>query len=652
MSSKIKKKAKSVERTKHTIKQDAPQHTNNNNNNNNHQVVQIIFPSDVEIRKKKKKRGTSSAARKKKKEKDELLALLKQKLQEYDALHAQLQQANIKVPAELGIAVISHGQLKTNEEIQAYINDVQNKIAKLQELLQQQSAPAGLPMRLGAGVMQLANLPALPASAPLQPSYMQPFQQMPTQSTTAATVPTTPAVDPIQQRLQQIAKDVQDHLKEKGNDQIPAPPSSLAPTRPLPQTPAATRPPELANKEFFETISGLKVGQKRINVIAPKGWVDYYDRYRKYLEDLEYDVTQNQLMSGVFHIHLQQANNLLDSRDTILRDYKAWYRSLQPDVLKDIATLPELSAVKDLDQQIRKNLTLSIPNLAKQMLQEQNIPVKEVTMGDTDPAIVARIQKGGTKPFTKSEDNEAYQKYQDEYTEVNDELKKIKTQIIKGGFGAVKANELANDINDLDKKLFAIYKGLPPNVKLAVNVNNDEMNARINEVRETLAKATFNEPSRPTRVPRMSEQKASGIIDAYLAQKEANKDPPAYSNDVKNAVINLFGDEFDKTLQSKSLEFKAEAILAKETQRLEDKHRVEVLGDKGKEAVDTLETYTDKYVEDEKPKYTKAVQAAVLFLFGKKFEQSISKKKANEKAEEIFAKFKAWKNRTKKENIK
>lgn len=650
MSSKIKKKAKSVERTKHTIKQDAPQHTNNNNNNNNNQVVQIIFPSDVEIRKKKKKRGTSSAARKKKKEKDELLTLLKQKLQEYDALHAQLQQANIKVPAELGIAVISHGQLKTNEEIQAYINDVQNKIAKLQELLQQQSAPAGLPMRLGAGVMQLANLPALPASAPLQPSYMQPFQRMPTQSTTASTVPTTPAVDPIQQRLQQIAKDVQDHLKEKGTDQIPAPPSGLAPTTPAAQ-PAQTEPiipappipktgpgAELANAEFFETITGLKVGKKRMSVVAPKGWVDYYDRYRKFLEDVQYDTIRNQLTPGVFHIKLEQANNLLDSKNAIYKDYLTWHGALQPAVLNAIATLSPLSVVRELDQQIKTNLSMDLPGLATQILKAENIPVKEVTMGDTDPAIVARIQKGGKKPFTKSEDNEAYQKYQDEHTEVTDELTKMKKRILKGDLTESDVQALDKKINVLETKIFNTYQGLPPNVKLAVTVNNDEMTARFNELREKLAKE--NAMKQP-RIIIMNKSKAEKTIKEYLQQKERNKDPPAYSNDVRSAVIALFGNAYEKTLQSKSLQEKADSILEKMGQYNTGS------GDMV-QAMLTIDEYTDKYVEDEKPKYTKAVQSAVLLMFGKEFEESISKKKANEKAEEIFRKFTAWKNQPKK----
>ena len=627
MTSKNKKKVKSVERAKKKHVATGVQANNQivKNDNNNHQMVQIIFPSDLEIRKKKKKRGTSSAARKKKKEKDELLALLKQKLQEYDALHAQLQQANIKVPAELGIAVISHGQLKTNEEIQSYINDVQNKIAQLQQLLQQQSAPVGLPMRLGAGIMQLANQPALPASTPLAPAY--------TPIPAATTSQPAATVDPIQQQLQHMAKEVQDHLKNKGNV-IPAPPSGIDPTRPLPPVPQRPLPevpttqlsPDVA--QYFENTI-MKIGDRKVDVLAPKGWYDYYGRYRRYLENVQYDTVQNQLMPGVFHIPLNKANDLLDSRSALLKDYENWYAGLKPDVRTIVEKSPSLNTVRQLHDELRKHLSTDIPALAKEILQARQIVVKEITMGNTDPKIAVRIQSGGEAPYIKASDNEAYKKYNDEYTTSLDELYKINKTISKGNLTEAQIVAQDKKINDLETKLFNIYQNTPANVKLAVTVHNDKLNARFNEVRESLSKVIPQE-----RVVQMTEQKAADIIAAYLEQKQHNKEPPAYSNDVKSAVIKLYGEDYEKTLP-KPIGDKAESIFTRETQRLQDLH----LGSEEDFAAytnahETIETYIDNAITGKRPTYSQPIQEAVKLMFGPRFVRSVGEAKtAKDKAQ-------------------
>ena len=157
----------------------------NTNKNTNNQIVQILFPNDVELRKvkKKKKRKPSNT-----KKRDELLETLKQNLENYDNLQQQAQQLKIKIPTEIGISVINRSDLKTDTDIQNYIDDVSKKTTLLQELINKNkqvnlfSISTPFPNRLGSGII---NLPTLPPAIP-QTIMPTPVAPIPTSSSTSS----------------------------------------------------------------------------------------------------------------------------------------------------------------------------------------------------------------------------------------------------------------------------------------------------------------------------------------------------------------------------------------------------------------------------------------------------------------------------------
>jgi hypothetical protein len=298
------------------VKQPLSSGNQNANSNKNTQVVQIVFPEDTEIRKvKKKKKGKSQAQKKKEEQREQLLNQLKQRLEEYDRLQEEAQKLKIKIPESLGIKVISKADLKTNEDIQNYINDVINKIAKLQQLVKTpQSTSMGLPMRLGSGINILPSLP--PQFTPQQPPIIPP-QRPP------IIPPSTPPQEPdkTKEQLDRIAKDIQDRLEEGGTF------SSFTPFTPeQPDQPAGA---DIPIEEGELVLSkGIKYGDKRIDVEAPKGWEPIYNKYRIFLESVEFITGKNEILDGVYHIPLENENELFTAKDQIRNDYLTWFNSL------------------------------------------------------------------------------------------------------------------------------------------------------------------------------------------------------------------------------------------------------------------------------------------------------------------------------------
>ena len=228
----VKKKTKSVERVKKKKIEEKPiieniqvkQPLSKGSQNLNNQIVQVIFPADMEIRKVKKKKRKRTP--KKDNEREELLNELKEKLNQYDSLQEEAQQANIKIPSELGLSIINKSDLKTNEDIKTYINDIVKKIGLLQELIEKTKTPApstGLPLRMGSGLIGLQP----PIQPQIQPQIQPPIQpiQIPIQPVRPQVQPApVQPVDDKQARLQRLIKAAQDRIAGQGGTVPVAPP--------------------------------------------------------------------------------------------------------------------------------------------------------------------------------------------------------------------------------------------------------------------------------------------------------------------------------------------------------------------------------------------------------------------------------------------
>ena len=221
------KPKKSVERVKNdksvkadiiaTNKEDA-------NQNINKQSVQIIFPADTEIRKvkKKKKRKKTNT------ERNKLLDQLRAVLQQFDDTEKELRQKNIPIPAELGVPLIKTDQLKTNDDIKNFINDISSKIVKLRELLEKpqglQATPFGINPLLTRPAYRQPTM-AIPQIIPQQPQINIPRVVIPPSTKPSGTgTGTADTGDATQRALQQIAEETKRELERQGKS-VPTDPN-------------------------------------------------------------------------------------------------------------------------------------------------------------------------------------------------------------------------------------------------------------------------------------------------------------------------------------------------------------------------------------------------------------------------------------------
>ena len=566
------KKPKSVERVKIVKRANPtkPEISQRNNDNANANIVQVIFPADTELRKvRKKRKGKSSAMRKRDKEKDELLETLKQKLNEYDQLQVQAQKANIKIPAEVGISIINKSDLKTNQDIQNYINDVTGKIGLLQRLIEEAQTPAqvGLPLRLGSGVAPiLPSLPALPQPfrqpipipIPAQPQPQQPIPIQPKPQPTPQ-----PEPDQTKEALDKIAKDIQDKLKEEGTDVPPS--NATQPVQPVqpdqpdqPDQPVQPVQPESGkpSAEFIEELKaenlidyrGTPVGNGVMDIIAPRGWGTLYEQFRQYQLGVIDQVTKNEIIEGVFHIPLADENRLYTARNQLRDQYKEWFNAL-PNNQKNFIMNPKNQPINDVHIQILLDVDLRPEEFAKKLMKEQNIKFTEITAGNQVPAIESRIKQGGLNPFKKEEDNRAYKKYNDQYFSVSTSLQELMADIkalIRSPPGTSRElkqtrSKINAEINELDTRLIKQYNDSPDPVKVAVLTENDKLSNRINQARVALGEVGRDSGSaaQPLRPRIAGKAEAIKTLKIYV-----NASRPNTTDKIRQSIELLFGEQF------------------------------------------------------------------------------------------------------------
>jgi len=554
----LKKKTKSVERVKKKKIEEKPiieniqvkQPLSKGSQNLNNQVVQVIFPADVELRKVKKKKRKRTP--KKDNEREELLNELKEKLNQYDSLQEQAQQANIKIPSELGLSIINKSDLKTNEDIKTYINDIVKKIGLLQELIEKTKTPSpstGLLPRIGSG---LIGLPIQPIQ-PIQPAPIQPIQpvqpQIPIQPAPAPVQP----VDDKQTRLQRLIKAAEDRIKKQGGD-IPIQPPSSTPS----PTPSGLQ-------KFSIPKDGIT-----LEVQAPSGWGDLYNLYTMYSRATEQQTLNNQLVKGVFHIPLQEYNSLMDSRNQFVAKYNTYLSNLTP---AEKAYLEDSNNINihRLHTEMLNNTKIEPAELAKILFKESKIPFTEITEGNAEPMIEMKIDAGGENIFKKDEDKKQYKKYENVYTQSTMDLLNIQTSI-KQDPSPKNLKKQANKVERINSNISNAYEFLDGIVKVAVTRENSKFLERINQSRQQIANLQTQQPlvnpnnpiapeplqpveppvepvdaDIPPQMPSIAQARAE-------LRKYKNKMQPHFTNKIKKAVEVALGKITLQKLEATRLE--------------------------------------------------------------------------------------------------
>ena len=663
MVAKKKKIKKTVERVKNdksvkadiiaTNKEDA-------NQNINKQTVQIVFPPDTEIRKvkKKKKRKPTNT------ERNKLLDQLKSILEEYDTTQAEVRKKNITIPAELGLPMIKTSELKTNDDIKRFIDDVSAKLAKLRELLEKpqglQVSPFGNnPLLTRPGYRQpTIAIPQTLPSPPIQ-TIIPSGTGIPKIVIPSGTKPPSDDGDATQRALQQIAEETKRELERQGKTVPPEPGtttpgssivtptgttpgssttprdefepikkevltlSQLSPTErikkiqdleneindiqsarlktqreldpdfvrtrnalivrldqvaeqtreqikkgtdPFPNkdVPTPTQTPTQTPRERAEeqqkilnlTTDTINVNGKPVKVSAPAGFMDIYDKYRKFIKDILFDTTQR--IPGYYHIPISKLNNLERERDNFEVEYSEYMTSLNEQQLAYIG-----ANFGNIDNEMRKGSIDDIKETLRINLQKKGQNIKEITVGNERSQVESKAKEALDKgqklkdDFQQSE-VERMRKVIDDadttYKTVNMQLQTASdnSQVLSKKI----LNKMLKEVRTQRDLVSNTYDKIPDNAQILVQGSKEEIEFKLQQIggklQQILAdpkniKQFMTEETGET--PRLSStrQEDIAIIVSYI-----NGERKTFADRVQAASLNLFGMSFTNDLFKRS----------------------------------------------------------------------------------------------------
>src|SRR6056300_1109084 len=153
---------------KTVTKKDDTETTVNTNMGENQavQTVKIVIHKPEPEKPKRKRR------KKKDSKKDEAIEQLKEELQSYDEVQTQAGEAGVDIPSELGVSPAEASALKSADDIQQFIQVIQQKREVITQLIAEPPQPARRPNRF----IDIPRPPVMPAVAPQQfiPTQVQP----------------------------------------------------------------------------------------------------------------------------------------------------------------------------------------------------------------------------------------------------------------------------------------------------------------------------------------------------------------------------------------------------------------------------------------------------------------------------------------------
>src|SRR5210317_727586 len=154
---------------KKTVPKKSDAETTVNTNTGENQAVQTvkIVINQPEPEKPKRKRR-----KKKDSKKDKAIEQLKNELQSYDEVQTQAGEAGVDIPSELGVSPAEASALKSADDIQQFIQIIQQKRDAIRQLIAQPPQPVRRPNRF----IDIPRPPVMPSVAPQQfiPTQVQP----------------------------------------------------------------------------------------------------------------------------------------------------------------------------------------------------------------------------------------------------------------------------------------------------------------------------------------------------------------------------------------------------------------------------------------------------------------------------------------------
>ena len=530
----------------------------NKNHNENNNVIILDF-GDYDIQKKKKKK-----VKKKKRINNKKIAVdkVKETLLQFDNVLKDAKTQNINVPKELSDLPVNIEDINTIEELNILNADLLNRIQAIRELLQKGALPI---------MPTLTGLPDI-----FRPSFETPQQipQFPTFPKPQGLPPIIPArlpdppdsnLDKVRKQLQQEQLLIINKLAEPQRSEALAEYKKrfgIPADRPLPATP--TKPSDSPDvkipDKLLETRKGFKIGKDTIpEFTAPKGWFEIWDRYRQYLEDVDFITRNNFIGNKSYHIPEADTNNLIATRDSLNQDRIQFNQNLSPDLKQSMLTNQFFSKV---DKELGDNLAMDVADLAVVLLRNDGIILNEITSGKTKPDVEKDLQKGKFKDPKLQQRKTLYEK------ELNDNIVILNNIISKLKSSKPSANTeqdsimMINELNAIQTKIQERHDGIDKVIQLAFLVEYQEVTELINEARELVPSTVKPREENPEPAPTpedpefVKKKKSVEILKYWISNIGTN-----YSTKVQDAVELLFGALFKNLVkQEKNIRRKRDMV--------------------------------------------------------------------------------------------
>ena len=524
----------------------------NKNHNENNNVIILDF-GDYDIKKKKKKK-----IKKKVNKKKEAIDKLKETLKLFDEILNSAKQQKINIPEEIGQLPDNIEDINTIKEINELNIDLQNRIQAIREMIQKKSQEVQVPNSVDG----LPNL-FIPSQEIIQPQIQRPIGMpgvIPPRIINESDADKKTKVD--DNNLERVRKALQQEQLVIIN-KLPEPQKSQAMAefrknfnikpedRPLPKTPTRPLPPtpQIPSSEL-ETRLNFKIGSQNIPEFkAPIGWFVYFDRYKQYIERLEFVALQNTISEGVYHIPLQNYTNLIEAKTALLTDYTNFLNSLSPELQTQMKSEPFFVQI---DNDIFTNLRLEPKDFLMKMWREQGKMIKEISQGNEKSDIEDKLDKFG---FKDAKLEKQKKDFETKIIDLTNLLVKIKIKIDKGNLDKQNIDQMQTEITSIESKLDDEYNKLDDVVKISVTTEIDRTRKRLNDMRIELSNTGL--PMQP------DVQEPDVIIPKQLTReeldfKEKNKNLKTirtwlgnnknYRSTEQEAVVKIFGYEFNQTV--------------------------------------------------------------------------------------------------------
>lgn len=535
----------------------------NKNHNENNNVIILDF-GDYDIEKKKKKK-----VKKKKRINNKKIAVdkVKETLLQFDNVLKDAKSQNINVPKELSDLPVNIEDINTIEELNILNADLLNRIQAIRELLQKGALPI-MPTLTGLPDIFRPSFET-PQQIPQFPTFPKP-QGLP--PIIPARLPNTPErqqpdsnLDKVRKQLQQEQLLIINKLAEPQRSEALAEYKKrfgIPADRPLPPTP--TKPSDSPDvkipDKLLETRKGFKIGKDTIpEFTAPKGWFEIWDRYRQYLEDVDFITKNNFIGNKSYHIPEADTNNLIATRDSLNQDRIQFNQNLSPDLKQSMLTNQFFSKV---DKELGDNLAMDVADLAVVLLRNDGIILNEITSGKTKPDVEKDLQKGKFKDPKLQQRKTLYEK------ELNDNIVILNNIISKLKSSKPSANTeqdsimMINELNAIQTKIQERHDGIDKVIQLAFLVEYQEVTELINEARELVPSTVKPREENPEPAPTpedpefVKKKKSVEILKYWISNIGTN-----YSSKVQDAVELLFGALFKNLVkQEKNIRRKRDMV--------------------------------------------------------------------------------------------